>query len=331
MNRKRLAPFAIGAIALGGGYGLTVAATPAHASAVQGVCDIYAANGTPCVAANSTTHALYAAYNGPLYTVQRDSDNSTLVISTLTAGGVANTAAQDTFCRGTVCRITDIADQTAYNNDLIPSPAGGNGGPVQAAIANAAPATIGGQRVYGVATWPGYGGYIDDDTYMIPTGAQPEETMMVASGVDVNNGCCYDYGNAETNRRDNGAGHMETVNLGGSLAQPGVDLENGIFYAGAPAETGVPFVTAFESSNGTTAYEVAAGSAQAGALSHHVAHLPTGYSPLHKEGGMVLGVGGDISNTSNGVFYEGVIINGDPSSATEDLVQAQIVSENWGY
>src|SRR5579864_7681573 len=39
-----------------------------------GPCDIYAAGGTPCVAAHSTTRALYAAYNGPLYQVMRLSD-----------------------------------------------------------------------------------------------------------------------------------------------------------------------------------------------------------------------------------------------------------------
>ena len=36
---------------------------------------------------------------------------------------------------------------------------------------------------------------------------------MVASGTNVNSGCCYDFGNAETNTRDNGAGHMDAVNL----------------------------------------------------------------------------------------------------------------------
>ncbi|MFD0070261.1 arabinofuranosidase catalytic domain-containing protein, partial [Streptomyces sp. NPDC127574] len=30
-------------------------------------CDIYAGAGTPCVAAHSTTRALFSAYNGPLY------------------------------------------------------------------------------------------------------------------------------------------------------------------------------------------------------------------------------------------------------------------------
>src|SRR6202044_2561450 len=42
----------------------------------QGPCDIYAAGGTPCVAAHSTTRALYASYNGPLYQVRRLSDNA---------------------------------------------------------------------------------------------------------------------------------------------------------------------------------------------------------------------------------------------------------------
>ena len=39
------------------------ASTPAQA-ATQGPCDIYATGGTPCVAAHSTTRALYGAYNG---------------------------------------------------------------------------------------------------------------------------------------------------------------------------------------------------------------------------------------------------------------------------
>ena len=37
----------------------------------KGPCDIYAAAGDPCVAAHSTTRALYAGYNGPLYQVLR--------------------------------------------------------------------------------------------------------------------------------------------------------------------------------------------------------------------------------------------------------------------
>ena len=32
----------------------------------EGPCDVYERGGAPCVAAHSTTRALYAAYDGPL-------------------------------------------------------------------------------------------------------------------------------------------------------------------------------------------------------------------------------------------------------------------------
>src|SRR5215471_5714094 len=74
-------------------------------AAVMLPCDIYAAAGTPCVAAHSTVRALYATYNGPLYQVKRASNGATTNINTLAAGGYANAAAQDSFCAGTTCTI----------------------------------------------------------------------------------------------------------------------------------------------------------------------------------------------------------------------------------
>src|SRR6478672_764751 len=64
-------------------------------AAASGPCDIYASGGTPCVAAHSTTRALYASYNGPLYQVRRASDNTTRDVGVLSAGGSADAAAQD--------------------------------------------------------------------------------------------------------------------------------------------------------------------------------------------------------------------------------------------
>src|ERR1044072_2321508 len=74
----------------------------------EGPCDVYAAAKTPCVAAHSSTRALYAAYNGPLYQVLRQSDGKTLDIgvvqpSASDPGGYANAAAQDDFCANTSC------------------------------------------------------------------------------------------------------------------------------------------------------------------------------------------------------------------------------------
>lgn len=74
--------------------GLVAGPGVSHA-ATQGPCDIYAAGNTPCVAAHSTTRALYGSYGGPLYQVRRSSDNATRDIVMLSAGGYANAAAQD--------------------------------------------------------------------------------------------------------------------------------------------------------------------------------------------------------------------------------------------
>ena len=51
-----------------------------NGSRPEGPCDVYAAGGTPCASAHSTTRALYKAYNGPLYQVMRQSDGKTLDI-----------------------------------------------------------------------------------------------------------------------------------------------------------------------------------------------------------------------------------------------------------
>src|ERR1700742_3585551 len=80
----------------------------------QGPCDLYAAGGTPCVAAHSTTRALYAAYNGPLYQVMRLSDMKVKNIGVVPprarpvpdAGGYGESADQDAFCAKTSGLIT---------------------------------------------------------------------------------------------------------------------------------------------------------------------------------------------------------------------------------
>ena len=94
--------------ALAATVAMAAMAQPATPPRPQGPCDIYTAAGDACVAAHSTTRALYAAYNGPLYQVLRQSDGKTLDIgvaqpSGSDAGGYANAAAQDAFCANTYC------------------------------------------------------------------------------------------------------------------------------------------------------------------------------------------------------------------------------------
>src|SRR5216684_6094666 len=81
-------------------------------------CDLYAAGGTPCEAAYSTTRALFASYDGPLYQIERTSDSSHLNIGLESTGGVVNSAPQVSFCSGTSCTITELYDQTPNGNNM---------------------------------------------------------------------------------------------------------------------------------------------------------------------------------------------------------------------
>ncbi len=233
---RRVLLFLAGALTLAVGALVAAGASPAAAASLP--CDIYASGGTPCVAAHSTTRALYASYDGPLYQVRRASDGTTTNISPLSAGGVANAAAQDSFCAGTTCVITEIYDQSGHGNNLTDAPAGGAaGGPDNLANATAAPVMVGGHKAYGVYVAAGTG-YRDDSTSGVATGDNPEGEYAIFDGTHVNNGCCFDYGNAETNNDDNGAGHMEAIYFGtektwgfGSGNGPWImaDMENGLF------------------------------------------------------------------------------------------------------
>ena len=320
-------------------------AGPAQA-ATQGPCDIYAAGGTPCVAAHSTTRALYGSYGDPLYQVRRASDGSTRNIGVLGTGGYADAAAQDSFCAGTTCVITVIYDQSGRGNNLTQAPGGGAApGPDNLANATAAPITVGGHQAYGVYIAPGTG-YRDDHTNGIATGDQPEGMYAIFDGTHYNGGCCFDYGNAETSNTDTGNGHMEAVYFGnikvwgyGTGNGPWVmaDQENGLFsgvHAGYNANdpsVNDRFLTAMVKGE-PNQWAIRAGNAQSGGLStFYSGPRPdvAGYNPMHKEGAIILGIGGDNSNGATGTFYEGVMTSGYPSDATENAVQANITAAGY--
>jgi hypothetical protein len=86
--------------------------------------------------------------------------------------------------------------------------------------------------------------------------------------------------------------------------------------------------------NGQNFFALKDGNAQSGGLNtRYSGALPTsrpGYSPMHQEGSIVLGTGGDNSNGSIGSFFEGVMTAGLPTDAAENSVQANIVSVGYG-
>jgi hypothetical protein len=321
-----------------------VIGTVGVASAQTLPCDIYASAGTACVAAHSTTRALFGAYSGRLYQVKRASDGATTDVGTLAAGGYANAAAQDAFCAGTTCTITIIYDQSSKGNHLLISPAGGAGGADVGASAAALPAVAGGHKVYGVHVVPGVG-YRDLSATGTARNGQAEGMYMVTSGKNVNGGCCFDYGNTEQPQaNDTGNGHMDAVYFGLRCEHPpcsgsgpwiAADLENGLFQGNGSNTANMPVsfdvVTAMLKNNGQTTFALKTGNAQSGGLTtQYNGPLPngsfTGYTPMHQEGGIVLGVGGDNSNASAGDFYEGVMTFGFPTDSADAAVQANIVS-----
>ncbi len=57
-------------------------------------------------------------------------------------------------------------------------------------------------------------GYRDDTTSGIATGDDAEGEYAIFDGTHYNGGCCFDYGNAETNNNDDGNGTMEAIYFG---------------------------------------------------------------------------------------------------------------------
>jgi hypothetical protein len=57
---------------------------------------------------------------------------------------------------------------------------------------------------------------------------------------------------------------------------------------------------------------------------------PSGYTPMKKQGAIILGIGGDNSNGAQGNFFEGAMTTGSTTDATDNAVQANIVAAGYG-
>jgi len=329
----------------------------------EGPCDIYAAAGNPCVAAHSTTRALYSSYNGPLYQVMRQSDGKTLDIGVVQPsegdpGGYADAAAQDAFCANTYCWITIIYDQSGKGNHLTQAPRGGFSGPSMGGfnnlpIADMAPVTIMGHKVYGTFIEPGMG-LRDDDPEGTAVDDQAEGQYWVINGQHYNSGCCFDYGNAEIDSRDDGDGTMETTYYGNANAwyfgqAPGpwimTDQENNLVGCvnQSPNDKYCPdlpvitwrFVTAMADGE-PHHWRSMGGDARQGDLKimfdgPRVINDRNSYDPMRKQGAILLGNGGDNSNGSQGTFYESAMTAAGtfPTKETNQKIQANIVAAKY--
>ncbi len=344
-------PGTAGSAGTGSGTGATVSGAPncggpspaaPATGATPGPCDIYAAEGGPCVAAHSTVRALYASYTGPLYQVKK-SDGTTHDILPL-ANGFANGADQDTFCGTDLCTISTIYDQSGKGNHLTKSPPGGaKTTEDNEANAKAVSITLSGQKVYGVHIVPGVG-YRNNTPCGTTIGDNAETEYMVVAGNLQNNACCFDYGNMETNSHDNGEGTMEAVYFGtctiwnkGAGDGPWImgDLENGLWAGDSSPYNGnmpitSPFITGLVKGDaaGKNHWAIKEGNAQSGMLmTPFDGKRPSArYNPMRKEGAVGLGTGGDNSSGATGNWFEGIMTTHYSSDTADDAVQANIVS-----
>ncbi len=329
----------------------------------EGPVDIYTAAGYPCVTAHSTTRALSASYNGPLYQITRLSDGQTLDIGVVQPsvspvpdpGGYADAAAQDAFCKDATCVISIIYDQSGNGNHLYQAPPGLFKGPAKGgfntlAIADMAPITIGGQKAYGVYIIPGMG-YRNNNAAGLAINDEPQGIYMVCDGTHYDSGCCFNYGNTSTNSYAVGRGTMDTVYFGtatawgrGSGSGPWImsDMEAGLFSGydaglneGSPTIDSWRFVTGTVNGGGGNQWEIRGGNAQEGGLTTFYrgprpgSNENSNYFPMHRKGAIQLGNGGDNGNGSAGTFYEGVVTTGYPPEDVSDAVQANIVAARY--
>jgi hypothetical protein len=111
------------------------------------------------------------------------------------------------------------------------------------------------------------------------------------------------------------------------------DLEGGIFAQGSTAENPndtplpFPYVTGMVKGKPAT-FAVKGGNAQSGTLTT----IYEGARPFTPslQGAIILGIGGDDSNGSEGNFFEGVMTTGYATNATDAAVQANIVAAGYG-
>lgn len=315
-------------------------------------CDIYAAANTPCVAAHSTVRALLSSFSGALYQVKR-ADGMTKDIPVLAPGGYADSSVQDTFCAGSSCTIWRVYDQSGHGNFLEAetpdSTVMGHSG-MTAASATKEALMVSGHKVYALWTNTSQAYWRDGSKSGMPLEAAPQGIYIVTSGKHFNTGCCYDYGNGETSRKYVAGPSMDALYFGSSTqwahgngTGPWVmaDMEDGMITQGDNGNNDKllsqtsAYVTAMEKNNGTSTFALKAADATKPTLNtYYSGSLPPGKRGMKKQGSIVLGSGGDCcysnNNASQGTFYEGAIVSGYPSDATDDAIHANIVSASYG-
>jgi len=325
------------------------------------VCDIFDSGGTPCVAAFSLTRALYAAYTGPLYLVRNGDTGEASDISVITAGGTANSSAQEHFCGDALCVVERIYDQSPFGNHLGME----HGAPWLSPPRNSqdtgvnmtaeSKVSLGGAPVYSAVfdshcdTTRGncdglVAGYSNRTAVGTPLGEEPQTVYALYNGKHYNTGCCFEFGSAEKTPTQVG-GSMEAVYYGCNDTHPPLppcekgpyaysDLEHMHEMMTLPGFEPVrlqpiDFLFALvKGEPGRLSLAVADAQKNSSLRILYDGPYPANFTSK-KQGGIVLGIGGDNSPFGSGTFYEGVIVRGFSGSEVDAAVLADIVAAGY--
>jgi len=331
----------------------------------DGPCDVYAAAGMPCAAAYSMVRALTKNYTGPMYQIRTGSSASntgsggTLKDIPMTADGYADTAMQDTLCSGTLCTVALLYDQTGNGNHLPVAKAGLTNGGANAGMddfessATKGSIMINGHKSYSLYMAAREGYRIMKVGNKVPTGSAAQSIYELADGNHSGTQCCWDFGNVTTNPKT--YADMNTLFFGTAFWGKGAgagpwfmaDFEAGVWAGGAkigdPGWGGLNDSHPVNNNNPSLKVNFAFGilKTQTSMWSLRMADLSTasalttgwvGGMPktISNAGAIVLGVGGDNSNNSFGTFYEGAIISGYASDATDLAVFQNVKAAGYG-
>ncbi len=333
-----------------------------------GPCDVYAAGNTPCVSAYSLVRALSSSYAGPLYQVRRGAPNAlqntgvggqTQDIGIL-ANGFADDAAHAAFCGTQTCTVSVLYDQSGQGNHLTVAKAGCYTGTASEDDweSTTVALRVGGNDVRGLFM-EAHEGYRNNDAVNTPEGQDETNVYMVAAGTASRplppSGCCWNFGIASRDNCYGPTGMMHALFLGTAYWGRGAgngpwfmgDFEAGVWAGGIrgridgsepydvnPSNPSMTMAYAFGIlKSRPNNYALRMGDVQQGALTTaYDGPTPTAMNGSWKmEGGIVLGIGGDNSNSSaGGTFFEGAITAGRPSNETDEAVFQNVRAARYG-
>jgi hypothetical protein len=324
-------------------------------------CDIYEAAEVPCVAAYSTVRSLYSTYTGPLYQLRKGgpdpntgSGGMTMDIG-LKPNGFADVAAHEAFCGSDVCTFSVLYDQSGRENNLTVAKKGCYEGTAAEddyeSDAKRRKLTVGGNEVYALYM-DKHEGYRNNMADGMPKGNTSQGVYEVAEGSGKRQAagccCCWNFGNASTDNCYGPSGQMNALYFGigywGKGAGQGPwflgDFEAGVWAGGTGASNAQnpmsPSMTmdyAFGIlKTSPTNYALRMGDAQTGNLTTaYDGGIPSAFNgKWTMEGGIILGIGGDNSNSSDGTFLEGAITGARPSDETDEAVHANVKAAAYG-